>query len=440
MGVRRIRGVAAGVIVLLAIAGLARPAAASTGPRTLRPPATPPGPQVAHAGVAPLDSGYYESVDGAGHLTYVTGAASLGGAPGPADDLTADLAPSPQLPYGATVNIQLPVGQAITAGHSYGTGYTGLVSMTTAFGCASNGAFETTVAQVDQVVTDGSGDITDVALQATCNAPGTDLPHSYVALAVGVTPTTPHQGYYTYESDGRITAFGNDNYLVYLGDLSMTVLNRPIVGMATTPDGGGYWLVASDGGVFAYGDAGFYGSAGDLRLDRPVVGMAATPDGRGYWLVASDGGVFAYGDATFRGSMGGMHLNRPIVGMAAPAAGGYWLVASDGGIFSFGGTPFYGSAGNLRLNKPVVGMTPTPDGKGYWLVASDGGIFSYGDAQFHGSTGNLPLALPIVGMAATPDGGGYWLVANDGGIFALGAPFYGSLGGQDLTDIVGITS
>ena len=34
-------------------------------------------------------------------------------------------------------------------------------------------------------------------------------------------------------------------------------------------------MVARDGGMFDYGDAGFYGSAGGLKLNRPVVGMAA---------------------------------------------------------------------------------------------------------------------------------------------------------------------
>jgi hypothetical protein len=43
-------------------------------------------------------------------------------------------------------------------------------------------------------------------------------------------------------------------------------------------------------------------------------------------------------------------------------------------------------------------------------------------------------------MQPTPDGTGYWLVARDGGIFAFKAPFYGSLGGQGLDDIVGLTS
>lgn len=93
----------------------------------------------------------------------------------------------------------------------------------------------------------------------------------------------------------------------------------------------GYVLAASDGGVFAFG-TGFYGSAGNIKLDAPIVGMARTPDGNGYWLVASDGGVFSYGDARF-----------------------------------------YGSTATLKLDAPVVGMTPTSNGQGYWLIAQYGG-------------------------------------------------------------------
>jgi hypothetical protein len=75
--------------------------------------------------------------------------------------------------------------------------------------------------------------------------------------------------------------------------------------MAPTEDGRGYWLVAADGGIFAFGDAGFFGSAGNLRLVEPIVGMATGPGGRGYWLVAADGGIFDYGDAPFFGSGAG---------------------------------------------------------------------------------------------------------------------------------------
>jgi len=75
--------------------------------------------------------------------------------------------------------------------------------------------------------------------------------------------------------------------------------------------------VASDGGIFNYGSAGFFGSAGSIRLNKPVVGMAAAPNSQGYWLVASDGGIFTYGNALFYGSTGSIHLNKPIVGMSS---------------------------------------------------------------------------------------------------------------------------
>jgi hypothetical protein len=322
------------------------------------------------------------------------------------------------------------------AGRSYETGFFGSYGPNSDPCMAGSGIGALVI---DQLNTAADGTITSVALQFPYVSLSSDG-FSNATMAFNVTPTNAHQGYYAYDEFGGLAGFGNDQYLNFLGDLSTTRLNQPIVGMAKTPDGGGYWMVASDGGIFAFGDAGFYGSAGNLVLNQPIVGMATTPDGGGYWLVAADGGIFAYGDAGFHGSMGGKPLNKPIVGIAASQSGGYWLVASDGGIFAFGGAPFYGSTGNLTLNKPVVGMTTSPSGRGYWFVASDGGVFNYGDASFHGSTGNIALAEPIVGMAPTADGSGYWLVASDGGIFAFNAPFYGSLGGSGVSDVAGLAA
>ena len=202
----------------------------------------------------------------------------------------------------------------------------------------------------------------------------------------------PTKSYWVATATGSVDPFGSAKSY---GSPAGTILNQPVVGMASTLNGLGYWLVASDGGIFSYGNAAFLGSRGGQPLNQPIVGMAATPDGGGYWLVASDGGIFNYGDATFFGSRGGQPLNKPIVGMAATAdGGGYWLVASDGGIFSYGDATFFGSRGGQPLNKPIVGMAATPDGGGYWLVASDGGIFSYGDAVFQGSTGGIVLNKP----------------------------------------------
>jgi hypothetical protein len=236
---------------------------------------------------------------------------------------------------------------------------------------------------------------------------------------------------------------------------NITVLTGGTAIYNTPVPGTGYWQVASDGGVFTYGSAGFYGSAGGIKLNQPVVGITPTQDQGGYWLVASDGGVFTYGDATFYGSAGNIKLNKPVVGIAStpyvpgaggapasPAGKGYWLVAADGGVFNYGDAGFYGSAGNIKLNQPIVGIAPTPDGKGYWLVAADGGVFNYGDAGFYGSAGNLKLVKPVVGIAATPDGKGYWLSAADGGVFSYGdAKFYGSSGNLKLVKpVVGMSA
>jgi len=293
--------------------------------------------------------------------------------------------------------------------------------------------------QLDELTTTGPT-VDSAALRFECTRADPANPGTVVGtICFGLRPT-PSQGYYLFGQDGSLGGFGNNNYLGYLGDLSATPLNAPVVGMGVTPSGGGYWMAASDGGIFNYGDAGFYGSAGNLVLTKPIVGMTGTADGRGYWMVAADGGIFSYGDARFYGSAGTLVLRQPVVGMAAtPDGRGYWMVASDGGIFAYGDAAFYGSMGGRPLNQPIVGMTPTPDGRGYWLVASDGGIFAFGDAGFYGSTGAIHLNEPIVGMTPTPDGHGYWFTASDGGVFAYGdAPFEGSLGAEGITDVAGM--
>jgi len=366
-------------------------------PRSARPGITSP--------VTPISSGYLEVTDDTGTTTLTPGTVPTPTLAANQSNLVVQLeAPSfpGQIP-GPPMTVSIftgATGVPLKVGQEYGTGTRGIVDVTSTNDCGSDITGDRASAVIDQLSTIGN-EVTSAAVQFVCYAADGPYLGLYGAFAYHTVPTTPHGGYYTYEANGAITSFGNDSYLSYLGDLSVTPLNQPIVGMAQTADGGGYWMVASDGGIFAYGDAGFYGSAGDLVLNEPIVGMAATPDGKGYWLVASDGGIFAYGDATF-----------------------------------------YGSTGNIHLNKPVVGMTATKDGKGYWLVASDGGIFAYGDATFYGSTGDVALAQPIVGMAIGGDGSGYWLSAADGGIFAFDAPYYGSLPSQgvSVTDVAGIST
>ena len=130
---------------------------------------------------------------------------------------------------------------------------------------------------------------------------------------VGMAATPDGKGYWLVASDGGIFTFGDAGFYGSTGGITSTspssawpppptagatgswrptaasspsatpastarraacTSTSPIVGMAATPDGEGYWLVASDGGIFTFGDAGFYGSAGSLRLNEPIVGMA----------------------------------------------------------------------------------------------------------------------------------------------------------------------
>ena len=355
--------------------------------------------------VAPISNGYLEVFDSAGALSLTPGTVPMPTFAATTSDLIIQLvAPSfpGQIP-GPPITVSVYTGSTgvpLTVGTKYGSGATGSVTVTSTNNCGSQMNGDTATAVIDQLTTIGN-QVTSAAVQFNCSAGSGPYQALYGAFAYMAVPTTPFQGYYSYESNGAITGFGNDSYLNYLGDLSIRTLNQPVVGMAQTAHGGGYWLVASDGGIFAYGDAGFFGSAGNLQLNKPIVGMAANRNGPGYWLVASDGGIFAYGDAGF-----------------------------------------HGSTGNIVLNKPVVGMTSTSDGMGYWFVATDGGIFAYGDAAFHGSTGGLTLNQPIVGMAATSSGAGYWLAAADGGIFGFNAPYLGSLPGAGIsvTDVAGLST
>ncbi len=270
---------------------------------------------------------------------------------------------------------------------------------------------------------------------ATSASPTTSAP---ALTPPGATLPTADQAYWLDASNGAVYAFGG---APQYGTMAHTVLNKPIVGMASTATGGGYWMVATDGGIFTFGNAVFRGSMGGSHLNEPIVGMAADPATGGYWEVASDGGIFSF-DAPFFGSMGGSHLNKPIVGMAATATGGgYWLVASDGGIFTFGNARFYGSTGAMVLNKPIVGMSPSHTGDGYFLVASDGGIFTYGNAanHFYGSLGGVDEARPIVGVASLYDNQGYWMTNNNGGVTNFGtARYFGSTPQTIPSPVVGI--
>ena len=74
--------------------------------------------------------------------------------------------------------------------------------------------------------------------------------------------------------------------------------------------------MASDGGIFSFGDAGFYGSAGGLRLNWPITGWPPplTARATGWW--PSDGGIFSFGDAGFSGSGSALELTSPAIAIS----------------------------------------------------------------------------------------------------------------------------
>ena len=211
------------------------------------------------------------------------------------------------------------------------------------------------------------------------------------------------------------------------GSTEGTILNAPIVDVASSPDGGGYWQVASDGGVFAWGGAHYAGSLGAIRLNQPIVAIAPTPSGRGYWLAAADGGVFTFGDAPYLGSTGNQRISDPVVEIvAAPVGAGYWLVTSGGAVFPFGTALHHGDLTANRQASPVVDLATTPMGDGYWLATANGGVYTFGAARFAGSLGGQRLDEPVTGMEAA-SAGAYWLVARDGAVHTFGgATFEGS--------------
>ncbi len=100
------------------------------------------------------------------------------------------------------------------------------------------------------------------------------------------------------------------------------------------------------------------------------------------------------------------------------------IFAILGGYFVW--KSFAYTTSSVHVNFAPVGIANAGTNSSYWLVSSDGGVFSMGGAPFYGSLGSNNVR-DIVGIASTPDHRGYWLVGADGGVFAFGdAQFHGS--------------
>lgn len=89
-------------------------------------------------------------------------------------------------------------------------------------------------------------------------------------------------------------------------------------------------------------------------------------------------------------------------------------------------TPSPSKEGVIVVNRPPVKiLSHSSWNGGYLIITDDGGVFGF-DAPFFGSLGGVQLSKPIVDAEVTPSGQGYWLMGADGGIFSFGdAPFKG---------------
>ena len=95
-------------------------------------------------------------------------------------------------------------------------------------------------------------------------------------LIVGMASTHDGGGYWLVASDGGIFTYGDAGYY---GSSGGATLYHPIVGMFPTFDDHGYVLVSSSGGTLDYGDAVLFGllvlpSLGVTVLNQPIVGLA----------------------------------------------------------------------------------------------------------------------------------------------------------------------
>jgi len=76
--------------------------------------------------------------------------------------------------------------------------------------------------------------------------------------------------------------------------------------------------------------------------------------------------------------------------------------------------------GVIVVNRPPVKMlTHSSWNGGYIIVTDDGGVFAF-EAPFYGSLGGVQLSGPIVDAEVTPSGQGYLMMGSDGAIYAFG--------------------
>ena len=284
------------------------------------------------------------------------------------------------------------------------------------------------------------------------------------APALGAVANRIGDGYWVFNGNGRVAAFGQN--AGFYGDPRASTLNHTITAMAPTPSGTGYWLLADDGFVYAYGSAKFLGTPqpgdpnGFFTVILPSVsesgyrvgtyqgrvhGFGDAIDFGSLWHVPTRGGKAVFGYTSVRpGSTTVTALGPPSMGGSAIAtittvwtpADGYWMLSADGVVYPFGGAVNLGDAKPHLAGHQAVDLEPTPDYGGYWIVDDTGHVFGFGNAKAtpgNVDAGALRAGEKVTSLSSTPTGAGYWIFTSQGRVFAKGdATHFGDMAGTAL--------
>lgn len=208
-----------------------------------------------------------------------------------------------------------------------------------------------------------------------------------------------NSGYWQVRNNGQVNAFGDAHvYAVNAstphgsaatsyGGSASSVNTLAIRGTKTAE---GYYTLDSKGRITAYGDAHHYGDMSTLGVTtNNCMDFALTPSGQGYWIVTKGGRVYEFGDAVHAGNGSPAAANDWTHGIESHPtdAGGYWLLRSRSGtVDAIGSVTDYGSppASALEGDERYTAIKRNADGTGYWVVSGSGEVFAFGACQHKG--------------------------------------------------------
>lgn len=195
---------------------------------------------------------------------------------------------------------------------------------------------------------------------------------------VGMSGTASGKGYYLVRNvagfGAAVYAFGDG---FFYGNGSLTV--GAVKGIRANPNplaGSGYWIFDSQGNVDAFGSCNYFGGV-SLSVGT-ISALIPLPNGNGYWLVTNTGTVYNF-------SVPGISSFTPafqvVSGDPSPDGQGFYMADALGNAYCTGSAKYNG--GNTPVAF-VTGLCRTLDGGGYFMVDFSGNVYTDGDATYAG--------------------------------------------------------